>query len=105
MYAGTTLLQIQQGENEDVLAVVTATGIQTSKGQLISHILYPQKLVFKYNEELPIVAGLLIVFALIVFPIAIWFQVRIREVGFQLSVLFITSQSAWTPVKYLAYNL
>ena len=57
-----------------------ATGIQTGKGQLISHILYPQKILFKYDEELPVVAGILIIFALIIFPIAIWFQVRLLSV-------------------------
>ena len=75
LYSGTTLLQVERGEHDDALAVVTATGIQTGKGQLISHILYPQRILFKYDEELPVVAAVLIVYALIVFPIAIWFQV------------------------------
>ena len=77
LFAGTTLLQCERGQFNDVLAVVVATGIQTGKGQLISHILYPQRILFKYDEELPIVAGVLIIFALIVFPVAIWFQVRL----------------------------
>lgn len=76
LYSGTTLLQVERGQHDDALAVVTATGIQTGKGQLISHILYPQRILFKYDEELPVVAAVLIVYALIVFPIAIWFQIK-----------------------------
>lgn len=58
-----------------MLAVVVATGIQTGKGQLISHILYPQKILFRYDEELPLVALVLITYACICFPLSVGFQI------------------------------
>ena len=52
-------------------ALVTATGIDTGKGELIASILYPQPIMYKYDEELPVVVGLLISFALACFVAAV----------------------------------
>jgi cation-transporting ATPase 13A3/4/5 len=51
LFAGTTVLQAGATEKEEVTGVVVATGIRTSKGELISHILNPATMIFKYDEE------------------------------------------------------
>ena len=71
--AGTTVLQATSGGGgggggggpaggggAEVTALVTATGIDTGKGELIASILYPQPIMYKYDEELPVVVALLI---------------------------------------------
>ena len=79
--AGTTVLQATGGgggggggggpADGGVTALVTATGIDTGKGELIASILYPQPIMYKYDEELPVVVGLLISFALACFVAAV----------------------------------
>jgi MFS-type transporter involved in bile tolerance (Atg22 family) len=49
--------------------------MSTSKGELLSSILYPEKMLFKYDEELPIVVLLLLAYAFVCFIISIVFQV------------------------------
>jgi len=49
----------------------------TSKGELLASILYPHKMLFKYDEELPIVVLLLLVYGIVCFAISIVFQVRV----------------------------
>ncbi|XP_024527352.1 probable cation-transporting ATPase 13A4 [Selaginella moellendorffii] len=73
LFSGTTLLQAGQG-HDDALAIVTETGMSTSKGELVATILYPQKLIFKYDEELQIVACLLFIYAIVCFGVSIKFQ-------------------------------
>jgi cation-transporting ATPase 13A3/4/5 len=62
LFAGTTVLQAGSSESEVVTGVVIATGIRTSKGELISHILNPPAMIFKYDEEFTVVFGMLAVF-------------------------------------------
>ena len=50
-------------DEADVLAKVVATGIATGKGELIASILYPAPMLFKYDEELPVVVILLVLYA------------------------------------------
>lgn len=73
LFAGTKVLQSGQA-GEEVKAIVTSTGIYTDKGTLISMILFPKKMVFRYDEEMDLVFVLLIIFGVIVFPFVIWFQ-------------------------------
>jgi cation-transporting ATPase 13A3/4/5 len=61
LFAGTRTLQAGHGEQE-VEALVIATGTATSKGELITHILFPRDMVFKYDEELPVAIGFLLVY-------------------------------------------
>ncbi|KAJ7563257.1 hypothetical protein O6H91_03G103100 [Diphasiastrum complanatum] len=75
LFSGTTVLQAGTMAQADVLAIVSATGMATSKGELLSSILYPQKMLFKYDEELPIVVVLLIMYGLVCFAISLQFQV------------------------------
>lgn len=71
LFAGTNVLQAKaEGEGEEVAAMVTATGIDTGKGELIASILYPKAMVFKYDEELPIIFIALGCYAAVVFVLA-----------------------------------
>lgn len=73
LIAGTKVMQAG-GNNEVVHAIVVHTGINTFKGELVSTILYPQEMVFKYDEELPVVVAILLLYALICFILSIQFQ-------------------------------
>lgn len=73
LFAGTKVLQAGTGSDR-VMAVVTATGIATSKGQLVSSILYPGIMRFKYDEELPAVMLILGVMCAIIFKAAGYLQ-------------------------------
>ena len=53
---------------------VSCTGMATSKGELMSSILFPQVMVFKYDEELPIVVALMLTYALVCAMICVGFQ-------------------------------
>ena len=83
LYAGTILRQAGAGgaadgsEKSEVHAIVTQTGIRTFKGELISHILFPNEMVFQYDEELRVVFMLLVVYALFLFAISVWLQIKI----------------------------
>ena len=64
LFGGTIALQTgtQEGaDKEDSIAVVIATGIRANKGQLISNILHPTPMTFKYDEELPLVQRTLLI--------------------------------------------
>ncbi|KAH7415779.1 hypothetical protein KP509_14G060200 [Ceratopteris richardii] len=73
LFSGTRVLQAGTHQDHDVLAFVTATGMSTSKGKLLAAILYPEQMVFKYDEELPVVVILLLIYALVCFSIALLF--------------------------------
>jgi len=63
LVAGTVVLQTS---GEDCWAVATHIGVATQRGQLLLTILFPPKLLFKYDEQLGVVFGLLIGYAIIV---------------------------------------
>jgi magnesium-transporting ATPase (P-type) len=95
LFAGTTVLQISQedsapdtnsgtgsGSGKDgsgpaavptVEAYVTATGSATSKGALVSAILFPEELRFKYEEELEVVICLLLCYGIFAFILVVYF--------------------------------
>ena len=52
LFAGTTVLQAGASEDDQVLALVMGTGINTSKGDLVSSILFPETVLFRYDEEM-----------------------------------------------------
>eukprot|EP00658_Telonema_sp_P-2_P012704 TRINITY_DN14834_c0_g1_i2.p1 TRINITY_DN14834_c0_g1~~TRINITY_DN14834_c0_g1_i2.p1 ORF type:complete len:1308 (+),score=380.72 TRINITY_DN14834_c0_g1_i2:208-4131(+) len=78
LFGGTTILQAgseeEAGDDALPIAVVTATGINANKGQLISTILHPTPMTFKYDEELPLVVSMLLVYAAVCFILSIYFQ-------------------------------
>lgn len=50
-------------------------GMSTSKGKLLAAILYPEQMLFKYDEELPVVVILLLLYAIVCFIISVIFMV------------------------------
>lgn len=74
LFAGTKVLQSGTSASDQVLAVVTATGISTSKGQLVSSILFPGVMRFKYDEELPAVMIILGFVCICIFNLAGYLQ-------------------------------
>jgi len=77
LFAGTTLLQSGSSENDEVYAVVSETGIRTTKGELVSHILFPSDMIFQYDEELRIVFMMLMIYAFGLFGVSVWLQIKI----------------------------
>lgn len=78
---GKTLFSGKRGlgdaqKNDEILAIVHATGALTVRGQLIQSILYPAKVRFKYNEHLKAFIGFLLVFGLIAAIIAMRFLIH-----------------------------
>jgi magnesium-transporting ATPase (P-type) len=81
LFAGTVLLQATGPNNDangsaDATALVTATGITSCKGQFIADILFPTKMVFEYDEELPLVVMILGLYALVAASMAVYFQLK-----------------------------
>lgn len=76
LFAGSRVLQAGAKPSDEVVAVVVATGIWTSKGLLISKILFPSTMSFKYDEELPIVICILLVYAFLVYGTGLLLQLN-----------------------------
>ncbi|NXU54138.1 AT132 ATPase, partial [Turnix velox] len=51
LFCGTQVIQAKSYVGQDVLAVVTRTGFCTAKGDLISSILYPKPVSFKFYKD------------------------------------------------------
>eukprot|EP00121_Abeoforma_whisleri_P017044 Awhi_evm1s15625 len=78
LFAGTAVLQNETTNQKSTspLAIVTATGINTSKGELVSQILFPEKTSFRYEEELKIVFVILGVYSIVASIISICFIIN-----------------------------
>jgi magnesium-transporting ATPase (P-type) len=93
LFAGTVLLDSDGrgdgGEDGDVestgtaggggcgcVGIVTATGISTSKGDLVSQILFPTTMTFRYDEELPLVVVFLLLYSAVCFILVCYFLAR-----------------------------
>ena len=76
IFGGTKVLLDSSAADEEAqpIAVVTATGINADKGQLISQILHPTPMSFKYDEELPLVVAMLLVYAAVCFIMSLYLQ-------------------------------
>mmetsp|Transcript_8522 Transcript_8522/g.24452 ORF Transcript_8522/g.24452 Transcript_8522/m.24452 type:complete len:1333 (-) Transcript_8522:290-4288(-) len=72
LFAGTTVLQAGHKQGDAVEAVVTGTGMNTSKGEIMSAILFPTPLTFKYNAELPVVIMILFAYAALNFGLSLY---------------------------------
>ena len=77
LFAGTTLLQ-----ETGAFGVVCETGIRTAKGEIVSAILYPASMIFEYDEELVLVFTMLSCYAVILFLISVYLQLRVSPQGF-----------------------
>ncbi|KAJ2469743.1 hypothetical protein GGI02_003314, partial [Coemansia sp. RSA 2322] len=78
LFAGTSVLQAQpvamsNGSNSEPIALCVHTGTLTDKGQLVQQILFPQPISFIFNEQLRLVFGILILYAVLVFILAMVF--------------------------------
>ncbi|KAM8927889.1 polyamine-transporting ATPase 13A2 [Pelodytes ibericus] len=65
LFCGTQVIQAKSYVEKDVLAVVTKTGFCTVKGNLISSILHPKPIKFKFYRDAFLFVLVLAVFALI----------------------------------------
>ena len=79
LFSGTTVLQASEPGNVDksgnpvpTVAIVTSTGIGTSKGDILSAILYPTQQTFRYDEELPAVVIFLAAYAAFAFALSVY---------------------------------
>ncbi|KAJ2681089.1 hypothetical protein GGI25_000044 [Coemansia spiralis] len=78
LFAGTGVSQAQpmttsDGSSSEPVGLCIHTGTQTDKGQLVQQILFPQPISFIFNEQLRLVFGILITYAVIVFVLAMVF--------------------------------
>ncbi|KAE9315331.1 putative cation-transporting ATPase [Phytophthora fragariae] len=74
LFSGTRTLA--SGRDEEILAIVQATGAHTSRGQLVQAILYPAPIRFKYDEHLKAVFSVLFVIGLIAAYFAMKFLIE-----------------------------
>ena len=72
--AAATEADDEELQENYVTAVAVATGMDTSKGDLLSVILFPASMIFKYDEELTVVITMLLVYASVCFALSIVFQ-------------------------------
>uniref|UniRef100_A0A0G4HJG7 P-type ATPase A domain-containing protein n=1 Tax=Chromera velia CCMP2878 TaxID=1169474 RepID=A0A0G4HJG7_9ALVE len=88
LFAGTDVMQVTGGDEGqtdrpgEITAVAVATGMQSSKGQLLATMLFPERLRFKYDRELPLVFILLLLYGAVNFALAIWFQLSSGQPAF-----------------------
>ncbi|KAF4729851.1 hypothetical protein FOZ62_008146, partial [Perkinsus olseni] len=65
VYAGTLCMQSTGSHLGHAVMVVTATGGLTTKGQLVRMVMFPQSVRFKYDDQLPIVYGIMFAYAIL----------------------------------------
>lgn len=74
LFAGTTVLELNKENGGQVTALVTSTGVRTNKGQLVASILFPEKVSFRYEEELSVVICFLLLYGVVLFILSIYLQ-------------------------------
>merc|ERR1711998_91071 len=84
--AGTYLCSVNVDKSvalhsDKAYAIVLATGADTRKGNLVTHILFPKYMEFKYFEELPIVIIFLLLYALSII-VAIGFSLKSSHIEY-----------------------
>ncbi|EER03922.1 P-type ATPase, putative [Perkinsus marinus ATCC 50983] len=65
-YAGTMCMQSTGPHDGRAILMATSVGALTTKGQLIRMVLFPQSVRFKYTDQLPIVYGMLALYAVLI---------------------------------------
>ncbi|ORY02702.1 hypothetical protein K493DRAFT_334519 [Basidiobolus meristosporus CBS 931.73] len=75
LYAGTTISQaapVGQESQQKATALVLRTNTSTDKGKLVRKILFPNPIVFVFDEQLRVVMCVLLLYGLICFGVALW---------------------------------
>ncbi|CAH8487038.1 unnamed protein product [Schistosoma turkestanicum] len=80
LFAGTTVIQTRNYEDERVLAVVARTGFYTVKGELVRSILFPKPLKFKFTQDSFRFIFALSILAVIGLGVSIYLMIR-ADVG------------------------
>jgi len=68
-YAGTACLQSTGPHNGKAVLIATAVGALTNRGKLVRAVLFPVSVRFKYNDQLPVVYGMLTIFVIVAMSI------------------------------------
>ncbi|KAI8975450.1 hypothetical protein BDF20DRAFT_914379 [Mycotypha africana] len=77
LFAGTIISQAQRTEQDvPVTALVTSTGTQTDKGELVKKILFPTRVSFIFDEQIKIVILILLCCGLVCLGLAIWLYAK-----------------------------
>lgn len=63
LFAGTRILE----SSPDAYAVIVATGVDATRGLLLSHVLFPATTMFRFDEDFIVAVFLLLCYALVVF--------------------------------------
>ena len=95
LFAGTICLRSADGD-DPATAVVLTTGMGTSKGKLLSGILFPKELRFKFDEHVNVVYCLLFTAAIIAFSLAI--AIKVSQGTHELYTLFLYACCTCTQV-------
>ncbi|VEL13753.1 unnamed protein product, partial [Protopolystoma xenopodis] len=72
LFCGTQVIQTRNYADERVLAVVSRTGFQTAKGEMVRAILFPKPMKFKFTQDAFQFVGALAVIAVIGFGISVY---------------------------------
>ena len=89
--------EAEEAEEAARCAVVAATGVGTSKGEMLVRIVFPQRMVFKYDAELPVAFALLFAYALVMIGVTTWVSIA-NEVKQTFTTLFVTALYSVTQV-------
>jgi cation-transporting ATPase 13A3/4/5 len=81
LFAGTRIIQKRSRENKKLLGLVTETGFNTIKGNLIRSILYPKKMDEKFEKDSYKYIGMMSILCLIGFAVSIPFLRKTQEWG------------------------
>ena len=79
LFAGTRIIQKRSREKKKLLALVTETGFNTIKGNLIRSILYPKKMDEKFEKDSYKYIGMMSILCIVGFAISIPFLVKTQE--------------------------
>ena len=79
LFAGTRIIQKRSREKKKLLALVTETGFNTIKGNLIRSILYPKKMDEKFEKDSYKYIAMMSILCIVGFAISIPFLLRTQE--------------------------
>ena len=80
LFAGTRIIQKRSREKKKLLGLVTETGFNTIKGNLIRSILYPKKMDEKFEKDSYKYIGMMSILCVVGFIISIPFLLKTQEI-------------------------